>query len=89
MRELPGSTKARQGIVQISKEYLQALESEAGNDAGLKFELAHVYVRLARAQGVPSQPNLGLHAEARESLLKADALLQDVVRASRSTAACG
>ena len=82
MRELPGSTKVRQGIVRISQEYLEALASEVGKDAELKFELAHAYVKLARAQGVPSQPNLGMHAEAKESLRKADALFQDVVRAS-------
>ena len=82
MRDLPGSTKARQGIVQISKEYLEGLESEAGDDADLGFELANAYVRLARTQGVPSHPNLGLLAEAKESLVRADALLQNVLRAA-------
>jgi tetratricopeptide (TPR) repeat protein len=80
MRDLPGSTKVRQGIVQISQEYLEGLVSEAGSDADLGLELGNAYVLLARAQGVPTQPNLGMHDQAKESLSKAETLLQNVIR---------
>ena len=82
LRELPGATKARQGVVQVSKEYLAGLASEAGLDAELALELANAYVRLARAQGVPTQPNLGMLDEATQSLLSAETLLQHVLRSS-------
>ena len=80
--DVAGATKARQGIVAISKEYLEALEGDAGNDPALSFELGTAYVRLARAQGVPSYPNLGMHAAAGESLAKAETLMHAVLRAS-------
>jgi tetratricopeptide (TPR) repeat protein len=81
IREVPGATKARQAIVAMSREYLQGLESEAGGDPALSRELGTAYLRLARVQGVPVLPNLGMHEEARQSLIKAETLMQSVVRA--------
>jgi serine/threonine-protein kinase len=75
IRGLPGSTKARQEIVAMSSQYLQALSVEVGSDANLALEVGTAYSRLARAQGVPSAPNLGQVAQAEESLRKAETLL--------------
>jgi serine/threonine protein kinase/tetratricopeptide (TPR) repeat protein len=82
IRTLPGSLKARQEIVAMSKEYLEALRIEAHADQDLAVELGKAYVDLARAQGVPPQANLGQYAQADESLRRANALLDPVLAAS-------
>ena len=82
IRGLPGGTKAREEIVAMSQEYLAGLGAEARGDQELALEVALGYIRLAIIQGVPTAPNLGRYAEAEVSLKKADALLQDVLKAS-------
>ena len=79
---LPGSTKARHEIVSMSKEYLESLAPSAREDSGLALEVAKAYVRLAGVQGVPGPQNLGFMAQAQESLLKAEAMVQPILSAS-------
>src|SRR5262249_50802881 len=79
---LPGATKARREIVAMSKEYLEALGAEAHGDQELALEIATAFVTLAHAQGVPTSPNLGESAQAEESLRKAEALLDPVLKAA-------
>ncbi|HEY2379630.1 MAG TPA: hypothetical protein VGK48_00490, partial [Terriglobia bacterium] len=79
---LPGSTKARHEIVDMSKNYLEALGSETGADPELALDIATAYGILAKAQGVPGRSNLGQYAQAAESLRKGDALVESVLSAS-------
>ncbi len=79
IRELPGSTKARNRIVSESLGYLTALGAEVHPDKDLALEIANAYVQVAHVQGVPIGPNLGQSAEAEESLRKADALIQSIL----------
>ena len=79
---LPGSTKAREEIVAISQEYLEGLGADARTDKNLALEVADAYLSLARAEGVPTTPNLGHYAQAEVSLRKADDLLDLVLKAS-------
>jgi tetratricopeptide (TPR) repeat protein len=79
---LPGSTKARTEIVAMSQGYLEALGAEARTDLDLALEVAGAYTLLARAQGVPTTANLGQYAAAAQSLKKADALLEPVLKAA-------
>jgi tetratricopeptide (TPR) repeat protein len=83
VRNLPGSTSARQQMVAASMEYLDGLGREAYQDRDLMMELAHGYVALAQVQGVPVRPNLGQFAEAAQSLRKADGFLQRVLAEDR------
>jgi serine/threonine protein kinase/tetratricopeptide (TPR) repeat protein len=69
---LPGSTAARQRLVQASLEYLEGLAHDVGGDVDLARELADAYWRVARVQGVPTEQNLGDFAAAKQSLAKAD-----------------
>ena len=64
VRELPGSTRARNRIVSESLRYLQGLGEEAGEDPVLALEIGNAYRQLGRVQGVPFLPNLGQFREA-------------------------
>ena len=66
-----GTTKARELVVATALEYLRRLEKNAGNDPALEREVAGAYVKVAHAQGVPGEPNLGRTQDARESLQRA------------------
>jgi tetratricopeptide (TPR) repeat protein len=78
-RQLPGSTKTRQLIVDTSLEYLRRLSSGVSGDPGLALELGHAYMRVARVQGVPISPNLGQMDRAEQSLRIAQELIQSVL----------
>jgi hypothetical protein len=79
---LQGATRARYEIVALSKEYLESLVAEARSDQDLALEMGVAYQRLARVQGVPTTSNLGLYADAAESLRKAEDLLGTVLAAA-------
>ncbi len=81
LRNLPGSTQARQRLVSTSLEYLERLGSDARSDLDLKQEIASSYERVAEIQGVPAWNNLGDFAKAEESLKRGDALIGIVLRA--------
>jgi len=59
IRDLPGSTPARQLIVQNALGYLEKLSAEASGDAALKTELAAGYRNIGDIQGRPGLSNLG------------------------------
>jgi len=59
IRDLPGSTPARQLIVQNALGYLEKLSAEASGDAALKIELAGGYRSIGDIQGRPGLSNLG------------------------------
>jgi hypothetical protein len=79
-RELPGSTKTRQFIVDTSLEYLGRLAADVQNDPGLALEVGNAYMRVARVQGVPIGPNLGQLDKATANLKIADAMMQRVLQ---------
>jgi tetratricopeptide (TPR) repeat protein len=81
IRNLPGSTQARQSLVSASLQYLEGLASDAGGNLDLAQEVGDGYSRLARVQGVPTDLNLGESAKAEASLKKADAFIEKVLAA--------
>jgi serine/threonine protein kinase len=86
LRPLPGSTKARNEIVSMSKEYLEGLMAEGRTGTDLTFEVADAFRAVAEAEGVPLFSNLGRPAEAEQSLAKADNLVEQVLAASPNNA---
>lgn len=64
IRDLPGSTPAREQIVKKALIYLDRLQTEAGSDPELQLELATAYQRIGDIQGHPITNNLGRPAEA-------------------------
>jgi tetratricopeptide (TPR) repeat protein len=81
IRNLPGSTAARQLLVRNALQYLDELSSESVDDAGLHAELATAYVKVGDIQGEYGQQNLGEVAAALKSYGKAVYLLERLARA--------
>jgi tetratricopeptide (TPR) repeat protein/predicted Ser/Thr protein kinase len=84
IRNLPGSTEARQRLVSASLEYLEGLRADSRGDLDLAEELADAYWRVARVQGVPVELNLGQFDNAEKSLEKADALTATILNARKA-----
>ncbi|MGO9260650.1 MAG: protein kinase domain-containing protein [Bryobacteraceae bacterium] len=80
-RQLPGSTKTRQLIVDTSLEYLGRLAADARGDPDLSLEVGNAYMRVARVQGVPIGPTLGQLDRAGQNLQIADGFLRSVLQA--------
>jgi len=80
VRRSPGTTQARQLIVDTALEYLRRLASEVRSDPDLTLDVATGYMRVARMQGVPmTTSNLGQTAQAERSLQSAEALLRPLL----------
>jgi non-specific serine/threonine protein kinase/serine/threonine-protein kinase len=86
IRDLPGSTKARQLLVSRGLGYLDKLAADAGDRPDLRRELAAGYVRVGDVQGRPFNPNLGDTAGALESYRKSVAIYESIGAADSSDA---
>jgi serine/threonine protein kinase len=80
VRDLPGSTKARQLIVDTSLEYLQRLTANVHGDPELALDVGNAYMRVARVQGIPIGPTLGQTQQAVKNLKTADSFIQLVLK---------
>jgi len=80
-RELPGSVKTRQLIVDTSLDYLRRLAADVHGDPGLALEVGNAYMRVARVQGVPISPSLGQMDQAEKNLRIADGFVQSALKA--------
>jgi non-specific serine/threonine protein kinase/serine/threonine-protein kinase len=81
---LPGATPARELVLTRAVQYLDALSREATSDVDLKRELAESYQRVAAAQGLVYEANLGKETDAQRNYEKAVALFRDVAVARPS-----
>jgi len=79
VRDLPGSTRARQLIVETGLKYLDGLARNSRRDWDLKTELATAYQRIGDVQGNVMGANLGNTQAGLESYSKAMALLDSVL----------
>jgi tetratricopeptide (TPR) repeat protein len=79
IRSLEGATKVRSQIVSDALVYLASLGREASNDTELMLEIGNAYLQVARVQGIPFVPNLGLVPEAEDSLRNADTFIDGVL----------
>jgi eukaryotic-like serine/threonine-protein kinase len=70
IRDLPGSTPARELIVRTALEYLDNLAADAKDDTALQMELAAAYEKVGDVLGNPSNPNLGRTDDAMKSYEK-------------------
>jgi len=78
---LPGSTRARETLVQHALRYLDGLNRESKGDLSLQHELALAYAKIGDVQGRPMFPNLGRTADALRSYEQSLALLTEVAHA--------
>jgi serine/threonine protein kinase len=79
IRQLPGSSKSRQLIVDTSLEYLRRLAADVQGDPDLALEVGNAYLRVARVQGVPISPNLGHMDQAEQNLAIAERFVHSVL----------
>jgi len=82
IKDLPGSTPARQLVVKRALEYLDRLSRERGNDAELSRELASAYEKVGAVQGLPRFQSLGDRVGALASYRKALAIRERLAAAS-------
>jgi eukaryotic-like serine/threonine-protein kinase len=78
IRDLPGSTPARQLLVSRGLTYLDKLAQDAGDRPDLERELAGAYLKVGDVQGRPNNPNLGDTSGAVASYRKATALYESL-----------
>ena len=86
--DLPGSTSARETILNRGIDYLSRSLDEQGTDRKFGLELADAYLRFALLQGV-SQVNLGNRKDALASEKKAEAILLSIVSRDRGDIGAG
>jgi len=80
--KLPGSTAARELLVEKAMQYLEGLQREAGGNADLAREVALGYERIANVQGSLGESNLGNVRGALANYEKANTLLQGLAKKS-------
>jgi len=80
--KLPGSTAARELLVQRAMQYLEGLQREAGGNKELAREVALGYERVANVQGSLGEANLGKVPAALTNYEKANAILERLVKES-------
>jgi tetratricopeptide (TPR) repeat protein/predicted Ser/Thr protein kinase len=74
IENLAGSTKARELLVKTSRDYLDSLAVEAGDDRALLLELATAYEKVGDVEGSSMVSNLGNRKVSLESYGKAQAI---------------
>ena len=80
IKDLPGSTSARELVVSKALTYLDGLAQEARGDLSLQRELVAAYERVGEVQGSFDDSNLGNAAGALASYKKA-AAIREVIAA--------
>ena len=85
IRDLPGSTPARELVVKRALQYLEKLSSIKGGDAGLQRELATAYERVASVQGGMYETHVGDTGGARQSLARALAIRRELAASTLAT----
>ncbi len=78
MERVVGNTQARINLADHAQTYLSALAASPGVSDALKLEAAEGFIRLARIQGVPEEPNLGEPDRAKANLDAAERLLDEI-----------
>lgn len=80
IKDLPGSTQARNLVVQTAVDYLRRLSVQARNDPSLARDVAEAWLRLGDVQGNPYGLNRGDTAAALASYEQALAVADDLVK---------
>jgi serine/threonine-protein kinase len=76
LARVPGNTAARAALADRAQRYLQLLAASPNSPPALRLDTANGLIRLARIQGVPTEPNLGERDRATANLDRAAGLLE-------------
>ena len=85
IKDLPGSTPAREIVVRRGLEYLDSLAAEAQGSPSLQLELASAYEKVGDLQGALGAANLGQTPAAHRSYARAVELREAVAAAGPPT----
>lgn len=85
--QLPGATPVRAEMVEHSLKYLDRLSAENIRDPTLRTEVGEGYAQLGSILGNPATSNIGQPAKAKETYLRAIAILTPVAQAGNRRAA--
>ncbi len=77
---LPGSTSAREMIVENALSYLDKLSASQHSDVNLMLDLAEAYRKVGHVQGNPTNANLGRREDAVNSYFRGLELTEKVMR---------
>ncbi|QOY91166.1 serine/threonine-protein kinase [Paludibaculum fermentans] len=80
VKDVPGSTAARELLVKRAREYLDSLAADRAGDETLQRELAEAYWKLGNIQGQPYGQNVGDSSGAIESYRKSQQILEGCLR---------
>ena len=86
IKDLPGSTAARELLISTAQKYLGALASEAHRNRALQHDIAVAYAKVGDIQGKAYNANTGQPKEAVASYQKAIELLEPLVAADPTDA---
>ena len=81
IKNLPGTTRSRELVVQTGLRYLDRLYQDSGGDVDLLAELAAAYSKIGDVQGNPAMPSLGRTGDALASYARSRELWERVVAA--------
>ncbi len=84
IRDLSGSTPARELVVRKALEYLDVLAREDAGDCSLRYELAVAYAKVGDIQGRPLDANLGDTKGALENYRKSADILEALYKSDSS-----
>ena len=79
LKLVAGNTQSRANLASQAQTYLSALATSPGATDDLKLETAQGFIKLARIQGVPNEPNLGDITRAKANLESAEKLLKPLI----------
>jgi non-specific serine/threonine protein kinase/serine/threonine-protein kinase len=82
LQDIPGTTPARNLLLDRAVQYLDRVSKDADGDADLQRELAFAYQRLSAVQGDATSSNVGQVSAADASSAKAAMLFEAVARAN-------
>ena len=78
LERVVGNTESRVSLAERAQAYLSALATSPGIDDELRLEAAEGFIKLARIQGVPGEPNFGERDKAKANLDAAETLLRAI-----------
>jgi serine/threonine protein kinase len=81
VRDLPGSTPAREALTRIGMQYLSKVSEQAAGDDRLQQQLAAAYLKLGDLQGQPGAANIREMDAARQSYGRAITILNPLLHA--------
>ena len=80
LKDTPGTTRVQQKLASIARDYLERLQGDPDLRPSVRISLISSWIALADVSGHPGTGNLGNHAEALRSYVRAEYLARNLLR---------